>query len=86
MDYVTTLLYDVGSTDVKNNGILNGSSLGVPLGSNDVLMLDYDEGIKLVSTDGELLGFTLVINVVYTIRVGEVTELVSFVRSFGGSN
>ena len=35
--------------------------LGVPLGYTSGLMLHSDEGIKLGSTDGELIVFTLVI-------------------------
>ena len=39
--------------------MIDNLALGVPLGYNYGLMLSSDEGIKLGSTDNELVGFTL---------------------------
>ena len=48
-----------GSFDCFNDGNLDDSTLDVSLGSTDGFALGIDEGIKMVSSDCELLGIPL---------------------------
>ena len=68
MLYYTLVSYDftvlgcsVCLSGQSQYGVLGVLVLGVPIGYTDILMLKYDEGIKLGYTDGELLGFPFVI-------------------------
>ena len=56
-------------------GVLEGLAVWVLYGSTSGIMLHYDEGIKLGSTDGELLGFTLVIDYCCTLGTYKVNYL-----------
>ena len=75
-------VYIDGSTDCNLEVLFIEGSLG----STDDKVIGSDEGIKLVSTDGKLLG--TIIGHLYGIKIGlDVgTDMVSLNGSFGGSN
>ena len=65
--------------------MLERSTIGVSLGSTDKLVLSSDEGVKLGSTDCNLLVTTLGGDNVYTLGTYEEFELGSSNVSFDGS-
>ena len=66
--------------------MLEGSALLIPRGAHVGLVLGYDIGIILRLTDNELLGTTLGVADVITLKLGEGTELGSLDGSLDGSN
>ena len=86
LDIVTELDSLDEPCDSFNDGKLEGLLLGDSLGYTDRKLLGSDEGIKLLSTDGKMLG-TIRVNV-YGITLGlDVgTELGFLDGSFYGSN
>ena len=66
--------------------MLEGSALGIPLGTPVGLVLGYDIGIILRLTDNEILGTIIVAADVITLKLVEGTELGSLDGSLDGSN
>ena len=60
-DYWTALGYSYCVSGQSQDSVIERLALVISLGSTDGIMLHYDEGIKLVSNDDELIGFPLVI-------------------------
>ena len=72
--------------DGDKYGMLEGSTLGVPLGTPEVILLVTDGGIVLGSMDGEVLVSTLGAANGITPRLDEGTKLGSSVGSSEGCN
>ena len=66
--------------------MLEGSALGVPLGSTGVLVIGSNVGILVESNDDDLIGSTLGLSDGYIFRIDEGTELVSDDGSFDDYN
>ena len=73
-------------SDHLHVGVLDESSVLVPLVFNDGLILESDGGVWIGSTDGELVGFTILPYHGYTIGYDNQTDLGSSDVTFDGSN
>ena len=73
-------------SDHLHVGVLDESSVLVPLVFNDGLILESDGGVWIGSTDGELVGFTILPYYGYTIGYDNQTDLGSSDVTFDGSN